>query len=75
MRKPRAPKAAPLQVKAGTTITNCHFIGVKWDPAALETVQTVAQALADLVTLFRSQGTNVPLIQVNGPTVKIAGDS
>jgi len=57
--------------QSGTTIRNCQFTGVKWDAKAVESVQTVAEALLNLTQLFRSQGLNVPMIQINDPTVKV----
>lgn len=56
MKKPTKP--------AGTTIQNCTFTGVHWDAKAVETVQTVAQALLNLTQLFRSQGIEKPMVQI-----------
>jgi hypothetical protein len=64
-KKPEASK--------GTTIQHCNFIGVQWDKPALETVQTVAQALLNLTALFRSTGLEVPMIEIRGDEAKING--
>lgn len=47
-------KRRSTAARPSTTISNCNFYGVKWDPAALDTVQTVARALENLTRLFAS---------------------
>jgi hypothetical protein len=42
-----------------TLITNCNFYGIKWEKEALETLQTVAEALLNLTKVFAS--TNVQI--------------
>lgn len=34
-----------MPTKPNTTISNCHYYGVKWDAAATAAVQTLADAL------------------------------
>ena len=40
-------------------ITNCQFYGIKWEKEALETLQTVAEALLNLTKVFAA--TNIQI--------------
>lgn len=42
-----------------TLISNCKFVGVEWDGAALETLHAVAIGLRNLTELFRSQNVRI----------------
>jgi hypothetical protein len=48
------------------SISNCNFVGVKWDGLAIETLNTVARGLVNITELFKSQNVTI------GTMLKIA---
>jgi hypothetical protein len=60
--------------QATTTVQNCQFYGVKWDAAATEAVQTVAdgllanaKALDKLIDVFKAQHVEIEcMLKVQG---------
>jgi hypothetical protein len=64
-------KAKP---QAPTTVQNCQFYGVKWDAAATEAVQTVADGLLanakafdKLIDVFKSQNVQIDcMLKIGG---------
>jgi hypothetical protein len=51
-------------------ISNNTFEGVHWDANAVQSIQTVAEALLNLTKVFRSQNIEIKsLLKVNEPVV------
>lgn len=68
-------KSKPLPVSQqpnGSIISNNIFYGVRWDEAAVQSVQTVAEGLRNLSELFKSQNIHVDAMIkiVDNPTVQ-----
>ena len=45
--------------KAGTSVTDCNFVGVKFDGQAIHSIDKVAQALLNITELFKAQNIHI----------------
>lgn len=56
------------QEEKGMSINNCNFEAVVWDKKAVESIQTVAQALLNLTELFKTTNVTIEcLLKLENP--------
>jgi hypothetical protein len=61
-----------VQSAPSYSISDSEFYGVKWDAEALQSVQTVAQALLNLTELFKAQNIHIDSLLHVGPHASMA---
>ncbi len=64
-------RKAVVKATEPTLITNCNFYGVQWDAKAVQSVQTVAEALLNLTKLFASQSVQIDaMLKIESPEIE-----